>query len=96
MSEQPPSPRPRRPEPPSRREVDQYVESLTPPRPEVVLQMEENAREQHFPIIGAACGHLCYLLTRMTGARHVFELGSGYGYSTYWFARAVRDNGGGC
>jgi caffeoyl-CoA O-methyltransferase len=25
----------------------------------------------------------------------VFELGSGYGYSTAWFARAVHENGGG-
>ncbi len=31
----------------------------------------------------------------MTGARHVAELGSGYGYSTAWFARAVKENGGG-
>jgi len=31
----------------------------------------------------------------MMGARAVFELGSGYGYSTAWFAWAVRDNGGG-
>jgi predicted O-methyltransferase YrrM len=31
----------------------------------------------------------------MIGARRVFELGSGYGYSTAWFARAVRENGGG-
>ena len=25
----------------------------------------------------------------------MFELGSGYGYSTAWFARAVKENGGG-
>jgi predicted O-methyltransferase YrrM len=31
----------------------------------------------------------------MIGARRIFELGSGYGYSTAWFARAVRENGGG-
>jgi predicted O-methyltransferase YrrM len=34
-------------------------------------------------------------MTRISGARTVFELGSGFGYSTAWFARAVRDNGGG-
>ena len=49
----------------------------------------------NFPIIGPASGHLCYLVARMIGARRVFELGSGYGYSTAWFARAVRENGGG-
>src|SRR5205085_6041849 len=35
------------------------------------------------------------LLSRMVQARRVFELGSGYGYSTAWFARAVQENGGG-
>ena len=32
---------------------------------------------------------------RMIRAQRVFELGSGFGYSTIWFAKAVRDNGGG-
>jgi predicted O-methyltransferase YrrM len=31
----------------------------------------------------------------MVGARRIFELGSGFGYSTAWFARAVREQGGG-
>ena len=31
----------------------------------------------------------------MIGAKRIFELGSGYGYSTAWFARAVQENGGG-
>lgn len=57
--------------------------------------MEEYALEHDFPIIGPAAGQLCYLVSRMVGARRVFELGSGYGYSTAWFARAVRENGGG-
>jgi predicted O-methyltransferase YrrM len=31
----------------------------------------------------------------MIGAKSIFELGSGFGYSTAWFAKAVRENGGG-
>jgi predicted O-methyltransferase YrrM len=57
--------------------------------------MEEHARESDFPIIGPACGYVCYQVARMIGARRVFELGSGYGYSTAWFASAVKENGGG-
>ena len=82
-------------EPPPYREINEYAQSLVPERPEEVRRMEEMAMTEHFPIIGPACGHLCYLLARMTGARQIFELGSGFGYSTYWFARAVRENGGG-
>jgi predicted O-methyltransferase YrrM len=57
--------------------------------------MEEWARQNDFPIIGPACGHVCYEVARMIGAKRIFELGSGYGYSTAFFARAVKENGGG-
>ena len=72
-----------------------YLEGLIPPRPPVLQEMEAYARRARFPIIGPAVGRLFYLLTRLSGARRVFELGSGYGYSTAWFAMGVRDNGGG-
>lgn len=72
-----------------------YLDELVPERPPELQRMEEIARERDFPIIGPACGHLCYQIARMIGARTVFELGSGYGYSTAWFARAVSENGGG-
>jgi predicted O-methyltransferase YrrM len=57
--------------------------------------MEKYAAEVDFPIIGPAAGYLCYQMARLIGARAVFELGSGFGYSTAWFARAVVENGGG-
>jgi caffeoyl-CoA O-methyltransferase len=57
--------------------------------------MEAYAREHDFPIIGPAAGQCCYVLSRLACAKRIFELGSGYGYSTAWFARAVRENGGG-
>jgi predicted O-methyltransferase YrrM len=57
--------------------------------------MEEYAKEKDFPIIGPICGYYCYQLARIIGAKSVFELGSGYGYSTAWFAKAVKENGGG-
>ena len=72
-----------------------YIASLVPPRESEVQKMEEIAEKNGFPIIGPACGYYCYQLARMIGARFVFELGSGYGYSTVWFAKAVRENGGG-
>lgn len=75
--------------------VQEYLERLVPPRPTEVAKMEEKARISSFPIIGAASGQFCYLITRMVGARSVFEMGSGFGYSTAWFARAIRENGGG-
>ena len=72
-----------------------YLESVIPARPPVLQEMEAYAAERRFPIVGPVVGQLFYLLTRVAGARRVFEMGSGFGYSTAWFAMAVRDNGGG-
>jgi predicted O-methyltransferase YrrM len=72
-----------------------YLDRLTPTRPAEMQAMEAYAEEHRFPIIGPASGQLCYQITRMINARRVFELGSGYGYSTAWFARGVQENGGG-
>jgi caffeoyl-CoA O-methyltransferase len=76
-------------------QVERYLDELTPRWDPLLEEMEREAAATKFPIIGPVVGHLCYLLTRVTGARRVFELGSGFGYSTAWFARAVRENGGG-
>jgi predicted O-methyltransferase YrrM len=75
--------------------LDRYLDGLVPPRQEELDQMERFGKRTGFPIIGPACGHFCYLTARLIGARQIFEMGSGYGYSTAWFARAVKENGGG-
>jgi caffeoyl-CoA O-methyltransferase len=55
----------------------------------VVLEMEALARENGFPIVGRNVGITLEVLARSVGARRIMELGSGYGYSAYWHARAV-------
>ncbi|MFP3959501.1 MAG: O-methyltransferase [Spirochaetaceae bacterium] len=77
------------------KQLGAYLDELTGERPEELRRMEAYARRHSFPIIGPAAGQMCYVITRLLGARSVYELGSGYGYSTAWFAKAVRDNGGG-
>lgn len=72
-----------------------YLTSLVPPREKELQEMEAYAEKHDFPIIGPACGYYCYQIARMINAKSVFELGSGYGYSTAWFSKAVRENGGG-
>lgn len=75
--------------------VQDYLGELAPARAAEFMNMEAYAAEHRFPIIGPAAGHACYLIARMIGARAIFEMGSGFGYSTAWFAKAVRENGGG-
>jgi caffeoyl-CoA O-methyltransferase len=73
------------------RRVQDYLASLVPPREKELQEMEDYAEKHGFPIIGPVCGYYCYQLARMINARSVFELGSGYGYSTAWFAKAVQE-----
>lgn len=75
--------------------VGEYLIDLVPPRDPEMKKMEAYAARESFPIIGPAAGYFCYQAALMVGARNVFELGSGYGYSTAWFAMAVKENGGG-
>jgi len=75
--------------------LQDYVEAQVPGRPAELVAMEAYAKERGFPILGPASCQCCYVLAKAIGARSVFELGSGFGYSTAWFARAVDENGGG-
>lgn len=59
----------------------------------VLLDMERFARQNGFPIVGRLVGIFLEIQARMIDARRIFEFGSGYGYSAYWFARAVGKNG---
>lgn len=72
-------------------QIQNYLTGLVPPRPAEMEIMEHYAAEHNFPIIGPVAGYYCYQVTRMTQALTVFEMGSGYGYSTAWFARAVEE-----
>lgn len=60
---------------------------------DVLVEMETLAKEKGFPIVNRHAGTTLELLARSIGARTVFELGSGYGYSAWWFARAVGPQG---
>jgi caffeoyl-CoA O-methyltransferase len=59
----------------------------------VLADMEDHANQHGFPIVGRATGRFLEVAARSIGARRVMELGSGYGYSAYWFARAVGEDG---
>jgi len=74
--------------------VEEYVRSLLERYDDpVLLEMERVAAERNFPIVNRIVGVTLETLARSIGAQRVFELGSGYGYSAYWFARAVGPNG---
>ncbi len=70
-------------------QIENYLNNLYGTRHEVLVKMEAEANERDFPIVGPLVGKLLYQLARMIKARRVFEMGSGYGYSAFWWALAV-------
>lgn len=73
--------------------IEEYLMGLAPEADPTLLAMEHRAREMPFPIVDRLVGRLLYLLTRLRQPRLVVELGSGFGYSAWWFARAISITG---
>jgi caffeoyl-CoA O-methyltransferase len=74
-------------------EIDKYLDHLLPDREPWFLEMEKMAEEQDFPAVGPQVGMLLEILARSINARRIMELGSGFGYSGLWFARALPPDG---
>lgn len=73
--------------------LSEYMHDLSPSQHPVLVEMEEIAKQNGFPIIGPLCGRVLNQYARMIGAKSVFEMGSGYGYSAFWFCDAVGPDG---
>lgn len=73
--------------------IESYIAGLWASPDPVLAAMEALAERRRFPIVGRHTGALLALLARCIGARRVLELGSGYGYSALWFARALPEDG---
>ena len=74
--------------------IEEYMHSLVSRTDHPVLtKMEKEAENNNFPIIGRLVGIFIETMARTINAKRVFEFGSGYGYSAYWFAKAVGKKG---
>jgi predicted O-methyltransferase YrrM len=73
--------------------VEEYLVDVIPERDLILAEMEDLAAQRDFPIVGPLVGRLFYLLAGANKARRVLEMGSGFGYSGFWFAKAVGTRG---
>ncbi|HUK53341.1 MAG TPA: O-methyltransferase [Candidatus Binatia bacterium] len=69
--------------------VEKYLYGLLPRSAPVLREMERYASRHDVPIVGPAVGRLIHLLTQLSAAKRIFELGSAIGYSTLWLAQAA-------
>ena len=74
-------------------EIGDYINQLTGPTSDLAARLAQHARRRGFPLIGETSGRWLELLTRSIGGKRVFEFGSGFGFSAYYFARAVGPDG---
>ena len=70
--------------------IDDYLLDIIPERDEVLTEMEAHARTNRFPIVGPLVGRVLHQLVLLTNPTRIFEMGSGFGYSAYWMAKALQ------
>lgn len=73
--------------------IEKYLEEVARPSDPILKQMEEIARLRRFPIVGPLVGRLLSQLAMMIRAEQILELGSGFGYSAYHFAKGLPAGG---
>ncbi len=73
--------------------IDAYLTALAVTNDPVLREMERLGAERDFPIVGPQVGRLLEVSARAASAKRVVELGSGFGYSAYWFLRALGSDG---
>ena len=73
--------------------INNYIKTIGDSSDPILKEMENVAAQNGFPIIGPMVGPFLRQLAVITKAKNILELGSGYGYSAYWFARGIPDDG---
>jgi len=75
-------------------DLEAHFREFIPPRDELLLKLEEEARDEKIPIVGPLVGELLFILARATQARRVLELGTATGYSAIYLARGSEPQDG--
>jgi caffeoyl-CoA O-methyltransferase len=74
-------------------EVGAYIDALSGTPDALADRLAQHAKTRGFPLIGHTSGRWLELLTRSISGKRVFEFGSGFGFSAFYFARAVGQDG---
>jgi caffeoyl-CoA O-methyltransferase len=74
-------------------DLETFAAAVGPDPDDVLREMDDRAEETGFPTVGPAVGGWLQQLAGLVDAERVFEFGSGFGYSAYWFARSLPEGG---
>ncbi|HDL18091.1 MAG TPA: O-methyltransferase [Bacteroidetes bacterium] len=73
--------------------IEEYLKQLLPGRDPILAEMESFGYNINFPILGPLVGTVLLQLTTAIRAKRILELGSGFGYSAYWFSLGIPEDG---
>ena len=73
--------------------IEAYIDHLFPTQGDILREMEREGEKRRFPIVGPQVGRILCQMAWLTKASHIFEMGSGYGYSAYWFLKGMPPTG---
>lgn len=74
--------------------IEDYLHALMPPRAPELAALEEAARARGLSLVGPVQGQFLYLITLLTKARDVLEIGLTTGYAALWMLRALEQTNG--
>ena len=72
--------------------IEDYIQEKTHIGDSIIDEMHNYAEISEVPIVGPLVGKFLYQIAKITNAKRIFEMGSGFGYSAYWFAKAFEGN----
>jgi len=75
-------------------DLEGYFRQFVPSRDSLLLELEEEARQEGIPIVGPVVAELLYMLVRASHAGQILELGTATGYSAIYMARACHEFNG--
>jgi len=75
-------------------DLEAHFREFIPPRDDLLLRLEAEARQEKIPIVGPVVGELLFILARATQARLILELGAATGYSAIHLARGCEPQKG--
>ena len=73
---------------------EEYFGQFVSSRSNLLLDLENTAKQEDIPIIGPVMGELLYILARLSQATRILELGTAIGYSTLFLGSACVESGG--